>query len=117
MRWFGVTIALLVASALLVIGIYVRDRHISNWRPSQAALAHHDAAVVLSALEGYHCHRGCSFKVLGHSRGSDWLARIRVRSDSRCFDIDVRAFAFSAQQGLSGIEQISCSTAAGSPTT
>jgi hypothetical protein len=116
MRWFGVTVALLAASALLVAWIYLRDRHTSNWQPSQAALAHADAATVLAALQGYHCHRGCTFKLLGHSRGPHWLARINLRSDSRCFDIDVKAFAFSPQQGLSGIEQISCSTATGTAT-
>lgn len=115
MRWFVVTVALLAASALLVSWIYLRDRHTSNWRPSPAALAHADAATLLATQRAYHCHSGCTFKVLGHSRGPHWLARINIRSDARCFDIDVDSFAFSPQHGLSGMEEVSCSIAPAPP--
>lgn len=110
MKWLGVTIALLTASATLVIWIYVRDRHVSNWKPSNTAIAQQDAGTVLAALEGYHCHHGCSYEVLGRSVGSRWLARISLPWATRCFEIDIKAFTFSSEQGLSGTEQVRCPT-------
>lgn len=112
MRWLGVTVALLAASAFLAVGIYLRDRHFSDWRPSQSALAHADARTLLATLEGYHCHRHCNYQLISHVGGHHWLARINVRSRALCVNIDVAAFAFNPPDHLSGVEQIRCSTAA-----
>ncbi len=115
MKWLGVTVALLAASAFLVAWIYMRDRHVTNWLESDAARAHQDARTVLSALEGYHCHKGCDYRVVDHSSGSHWLARIDVPWSTRCFEIDVNTFAFSPEHGLSGIEQVKCPADARDP--
>jgi hypothetical protein len=108
MKWLGVTVALLAASAVLVTWIFLRDRHVPDWRPSQSAVAHEDARAVLASLEGYHCHSGCDYQLLSSS-GVRWLARVRVPWATRCFEIDVKTFEYSPTHGLSGIQRVRCS--------
>jgi hypothetical protein len=108
MKWLGATIALLTASVVLVGWIFLRDRHITNWRPSQSAVARADARAVLASLEGYDCRRGCSYRLLG-SAGSHRLVRVTVPWATRCFEIDTNTFEYTPKRGLSGIEPVRCS--------
>ena len=107
MRWLAATLALLVASAALVVGIYLRDRN-SSWQlpPRQAAQV--DAEKVLNFIAGPGCGSACSYRVVAHPRADHWLAVIVDRSRPHCVDINVQTFALSAERGMSGMERISC---------
>jgi hypothetical protein len=107
MKWLGVTVALLTTSLVLVIWIFLRDRHVPDWHPSPAAVAQEDARTVLAALKGYHCHGNCDYQLLG-SNGSRWLTRVTVPWGTRCFEIDIKTFEFSPKNGLSGLARVTC---------
>lgn len=108
MRWLAATLALLTASAALVVGIYLRDRS-TSWRlpPRQAAQV--DALKVLNFIAGPGCGRTCSSRVVAHPRPDHWWALIVDRSRPHCVDINVQTFSISPERGMSGMERISCS--------
>jgi hypothetical protein len=108
MRWLAVTAALLTASACLVAGIYFRDRDATDWRLPERTVAQTDADAVLTALVGGNCHASCGVELLGSPRPHHWVARIKARSETQCFEIDVETFGWARQRGLSGIEAVSC---------
>ncbi len=114
MRWLAATLALLTASAALVVGIYLRDRS-TAWRlpPRQAAQV--DALKVLNFIAGPGCGSACSYRVVAHPRPDHWLALIVDRSRPHCVDINVQTFAISAERGMSGMERISCDQVPGAP--
>jgi len=104
MRWFYVSVGLLATSFCLVTWIYLRDRN-TDWRPPEAQLARADAALMLNnVLRGTVCRYGCAAVVLGHNASHRWLVCITVRHRSRCLEINLDAFTFSQQHGLSGVQ-------------
>lgn len=109
MRWLAVTLALLSASAALVLGIYLRDRG-SAWRPPQRTAADFDARTVLNYVAGPTCGKRCSYELLAHPRTNHWLARVVDRSRAECVDIDLMKFATTATRGILGIEVIDCAS-------
>jgi hypothetical protein len=107
MRWLGVTLALLGVSAVLVAGIYLRDRD-TSWRPPQRAAADFDARMVLTYVAGPDCGKRCSYKLLANPRDNHWLARIVDRSRAQCVDIDVEKFGIDESHGIAGIATVNC---------
>jgi hypothetical protein len=91
MRWLYLTIALLASSACLVGWIYLRDRD-TNWQPSEAQLAHADAAKILSSLRDPDCHPRCAAKLLGSTQPHLWLLSVTMGGRTRCLQIDVATF-------------------------
>jgi hypothetical protein len=111
-RWLAVTLALLGASAVLVAGIYLRDRDPSNWLPAPRTAASSDAGAVMAGLGGPDCGRRCSFRLLGNPKPDHWLAQIVDRARTECVDINLRAFGASDTNGLSGVALIDCESLA-----
>lgn len=112
MRWLAATLALLTASAALVVGIYLRDRS-TSWRlpPRQAAQA--DAHMMLLNIAGPYCGARCSYRMIGHPQADHWVARIVDRSHPpRCVDINIQKFDVSSEHGVSGIKLVSCAATA-----
>jgi hypothetical protein len=107
MRWLAVTLALLSASAVLVGGIYLRDRD-TAWRLPPHRAADFDARMVLTYVAGPDCGRRCSYKLLANPGKNHWLARIVDRSRAECVDIDVDRFGISESHGIAGITMINC---------
>lgn len=95
MRWLAVTTALLSASACLVAGIYLRDRYATDWQPPERTIAHADADTLLTALAGGDCHASCAVELLGSPRPHHRVARIKTRSATQCFEIDVETFRWA----------------------
>jgi hypothetical protein len=112
MKWLGVTVGLLLASLLLVGGIYLRDRDSSPWMPPQRSLARSEAATVLASLSGPGCGERCAAELVTRPRPGHWVFRITVRQTTECVDIDVAAFSFSRGQDLSGVKAVACPAAA-----
>jgi hypothetical protein len=112
MKWLGVTAALLAASAALVVGIYLRDWS-SAWRLPPQKAAEVDARRVLTFMAGPQCGRRCSYRMLAHPRTNHWLAVIVDRArPPQCVDINVDRFEISAAHGVSGVQPVSCDSAA-----
>lgn len=109
MRWLAVTIALLAASAALVVGIYVRDRSPGTWRPPERVVVAHDARVLLEDLGGTGCRSACAIVRLIHIGPARWLARMYIARRVRCIEIDSNQFAATERHGLIGIVRVSCS--------
>ena len=114
MRWLAVTVALLVASAGLVLGIYVRDRD-TSWRPAPHAAADFDARMVMTYVAGPDCGKRCSYELLGNPQTNHWLARIVDRSRAQCVDIDLLSFATSEAHGVSGVTPVACGSVSAAP--
>jgi hypothetical protein len=107
MKWLGVTLALLGASAALVGVIYLRDRDPSDWLPPGPTVAHHDALAIAAAIGGT-CPRECIVQALGHPRTDHWTERIEIPSATECVDINVRTFATDDVHGVSGVTRVGC---------
>jgi hypothetical protein len=108
MRWLAVTLVLLVASAALVAGIYLRDRDTAtSWLPAQRPAARADALSVAANLGGT-CPQRCHVRILSHPRPYHWVAWIHIPRATECVDIDLLTFATVPQRGLSGIAAVSC---------
>jgi hypothetical protein len=103
----ALTIAMLAASAALVVGIYFRDRATPSWQPPQQPLARRDAQQVLTELAGSHCSRGCTIELVRHPGRNRWVARLHLRSLTECYEIDLRAFGWT-RSGLTGAQEITC---------
>jgi hypothetical protein len=126
MRWLAATSALLTASLCLLAWIYLRNRDTSDWRPPtrKGQLARTDAARALIALGGSDCSSsssssstssssrssssGCAAELLGRDGSDRWLVRLTVGGRSECLRIDLRTFAVSERQGLSGVQPSRC---------
>ena len=108
MRWLAATIGLISASAVLVGGIYLRDRDPGSWRPPESTRAQGAAQTVLAALSGYNCHQGCVVTSVTRRGQDQWLARLEIRSRARCFAIDLQRFSFTVQHGLVGVAAVKC---------
>jgi hypothetical protein len=109
MRWLAVTVALLTASAALVVGIFLRDRS-ASWRLPPRRAAAVDARMIMTYIAGPQCGKRCSYRVLAHPRSDHWLALIVDRSRPHCVDINVKSFDISALHGAAGVESVSCDT-------
>lgn len=105
MRWLGLTIVLLAASAVLVAGIYLRDRETSSWLPPQRTAANSDVRTMLLQMR---CGGQCTYKLVDNPRPDHWLARIDNGSKIECFDIDLLAFDTSQSHGVSGVAAVPC---------
>ena len=112
MRWLAATVVLLLASAALVAGIFLRDRD-TAWQPPPRAAANFDARWVMTYVAGPTCGARCSYEVLANPRGNHWLARIVDRSRATCVDIDVDRFDVSGARGIAGIRVVNCGKVAG----
>jgi hypothetical protein len=112
MKWFTATIVLLLASAALVLGVFLRDRD-TAWQPPARAAASFDARWVMTYVAGPTCGTRCSYEVLANPRANHWLARIVDRSRAECVDIDVDTFDVSGAHGISGIQVIDCGSVPG----
>ncbi len=108
MRWLGVTIGLLAASLSLAAWVYLRDRETSGWRPSERSIALADATTALAAFAGRDCHSHCGAELLERRQPGRWLARIGVRGQTQCLEIDLDTFAAGARYGLSGVHPSRC---------
>jgi hypothetical protein len=108
MRWLGVTIGLLAASFSLVAWVYLRDRDTSAWRPYQRPIARADARTALAAVDGSGCRSDCAAELLERRQSGRWLARITVRGETQCLEIDLDTFAVSSTRGLSGVQPRRC---------
>jgi hypothetical protein len=108
MRWLAATVGLLAASAVLVLGIYLRDRDPAGWLPAPRTAANSDAKAVMAGLGGPECGRRCSYRLLGNPKPDHWLAQIVDRSRAECVDINLRTFGASDAHGLSGVALIDC---------
>jgi hypothetical protein len=111
MRWLGVTIGLLAAGLSLVAWVYLRDRDTSGWRPPERPLARADATTVLAAIDGGDCHSDCAAELLGRRQSGRWLARITVRGQTQCLEINLDTFSFGSQHGLTGVQPSRCAPA------
>jgi hypothetical protein len=107
MRWLLVTLALLASSAGLLGWIYLRDRD-THWQPSEPQLAYAAAEGTLSELGGAGCNVGCSAEVLTNPAPHRWLARITVKGEARCVQIDLQTFTVDGPHGLGGVEPSRC---------
>ena len=108
MRWLGLTVALLAASASLLSWVYLRDRDAVGWRAPESQLAHADAVIV---LEGEDCHWRCAVAVQGRAgQPHRWLVRLTVRGRPQCLRIDVDTFTVTRQDGLTGVQPRRCTT-------
>lgn len=110
MRWLAVTLALLAASAAVVVGIYLRDRD-TSWLPPARTAADFDAQVVLTEVAGPGCGTRCSYQLLANPRPDHWLAQIVDRSRTSCVDIDLSTFRADDSNGLSGVKLVDCTAA------
>jgi hypothetical protein len=108
MRWLGVTIGLFAATLSLAAWVYLRDRDSSGSRPPERPLAHADAAAALAAVAGSGCHSGCAAELVERRQSGRWLARITVRGQTQCLEIDLDTFAVDSRHGLSGVEPSRC---------
>jgi len=110
MKWLAATIALLSASVLLVVGVYLRDRDPGAWRPPEATLAHSYATTLLALLGGADCTHGiCGVTSLSRTSPARWFTALEVHSQMRCFEIDLDRFAVTTQHGVEGIAAVTCS--------
>jgi hypothetical protein len=107
MRWLGLTVALLSASAALLAWVYLRDRDTADWRPPQRQLARADAQVAAAALTGASCHAGCVTELLARVSSDGWLVRLDSRGRPQCLRIDLGTFA-TGPRGFSGVRSIRC---------
>jgi hypothetical protein len=112
MRWLAVTMALLLLSVGLVVGIFVRDRD-TSWRPPVRQLARLDAADVLADIAGSACHPGCAADIRATQRSDLWVALIRIKSRTECFEIDLDRFAWTHAHGLAGVNAVGCGPGGG----
>jgi hypothetical protein len=110
MKWLAVTLACLAASAVLVGGIYLRDRDPSRWLPPGPTVARHDALAIAAAIGGT-CPRECRVKLLGHRGADHWTERIEIPRVVVCVDVNVRTFATDDSHGLSGVTKVRCEVA------
>lgn len=108
MRWLGVTIGLLAASLSLVAWVYLRDRDTSGWRPPERPIALADATAALAAFAGRGCHSNCAAELLERRQPGRWLARITVRGQTQCLEIELDTFAVASRHGLSGVQPSRC---------
>jgi hypothetical protein len=108
MRWLGITIGLLAVSLSLIAWVYLRDRGTSQWRPSERAIASADATAVLAAIDGPGCHPDCAAELLGRRQSGRWLARITVRGQTQCLEIELDAFALGPEHALAGVQPSQC---------
>ena len=113
MRSLALTAALLSASAVLVAGIYLRDRDPSDWLPPPRVAASLDAETILLAT---HCPADlCSYRLVRSPRPDYWVVRIQNGFRIQCYDIDLLAFDVAATRGFTGATPVGCRpTAAGS---
>ncbi len=107
MKWLILTVAMLTASALLVAGIYVRDRGTTGLRPPPQPLAQRDAQEMLSLLDGGRCADGCTVALVRHPRPSRWVARVQVAAVTKCFELDLLSFRWT-RSGLHGVSVVGC---------
>jgi hypothetical protein len=108
-RWLAATLALLVASAALVLGVYLRDRDPANWLPPQRVAAAQDAVTIMRVIA---CPSAiCSYRLVGNPRPNHWLARVSIGPMRVCFDIDLLAFDVTAAHGFTGARAVRCSIA------
>jgi hypothetical protein len=109
MIWRFATASLVAASVALVAWMYVRDR--AGYSPPQAerAQAGLDAERVLTALGPSRACRGhCSVDLVRRIAPGQWLVRFRAPTWQRCFVVNVHAFAYRPQSGLSGVRPSGC---------
>jgi hypothetical protein len=112
MRWLAATVALLAASAGLVIGLYLRDRD-PHWLPPQRKIAAYDAQTMLLQM---HCGQPrCSYTLVANPRPFHWVARIDDGAGIRCYDINVISFDTTTSHGVSGIATVRCGAAPETP--
>jgi hypothetical protein len=100
-------VALLAASAALVLAIYLRDRDPGGWLPPQREVAHSDAMAIAAEIGGM-CPRDCAVSLLGHPRTNHWTERIVIPTATRCVDINVLTFATYEERGIAGVTVVSC---------
>jgi hypothetical protein len=108
MRWLAVTIGLLAASLSLAAWVYLRDRDTSGWRGPERPIALADVTAALGAFGGRGCHSACAAKLLERRQSGRWLARITVRGQTQCLEIDLDTFASDSRHGLSGVQPSRC---------
>ena len=115
MRWLAATLALMAASAAIVVAIYFRDRDTSGFLPAPRTAANADARAVMYGLGGTNCGRRCSYRLLGPTKPDHWAAQIVDRARTECVEIDLKSFGTSIAHGLSGVSLIDCEAAASAP--
>jgi hypothetical protein len=109
MRWLGVTIGLLAASVSLVAWVYLRDRNTSQrGRGPERTVARADAAASLAVINGRGCRSDCAAELVERRQPGRWLARITVRGQTQCVEIDLDTFAIGSRHGLSGVQPSRC---------
>jgi hypothetical protein len=107
--WRCVTVALVAVSVALITWMYLRDR--ASYTPQQAERAHAelDAERVLRSLAlPSACDGHCSIDLMERVAPHRWRVRFRGPAWQRCFVLNVSAFAYRPQSGLSGLRLIGC---------
>jgi hypothetical protein len=107
MRWFVITLVLLVGSAGLLSWVYLRDRD-THWQPSEPQLAYAAAEGALGELGGAGCNAGCNAEVLTNPTPHHWLARITIKGKTRCVQIDLQTFTTNGPHNLTGVKPHRC---------
>jgi len=106
MRWLAATLALLGASAALVVAVYLRDRDPSDWLPPPRVAASQDAVTIMREIR---CPSAlCAYQVAAGARPDHWMTRISIGSAVKCFAINLLAFDVTATHGLTGTSPVPC---------
>ncbi len=105
MRWMGLTVALLAATAALLAWVYLRDRDLSGWQAQEAVLAKEDAAM---AVGGGACRGACRVRLLGQTGPHRWLISVAVARHRQCLQVDPNRFTVSSLEGDTGITPDRC---------
>lgn len=109
MIWRRLTLVLVAACLALPAWIYLRDR--AGYSPQQAERVHAelDAERVLGLLRPSRaCGGRCSLELLGRVAPQLWRVQFRAPAWQRCFLLNLEAFRYLPQSGLSGVRLSGC---------
>jgi hypothetical protein len=67
-----------------------------------------DAAKLLDVLGPQLCGSQCTARVLGKTGAESWIIRLSGPSWQRCFKLDLTAFGYREDRGLSGLSTADC---------
>jgi hypothetical protein len=108
MIWRGLTIGLLLGCAALTAIVYLGSGAIDH-HVAERSLAASDARQVLRMVaDPATCSGRCSAQVIDRSGAHRWRVRLVAPRWERCFEIEVTAFNYSPDRGLSGLRQEGC---------
>jgi hypothetical protein len=108
MKWLAATLALLASTSALVGWIYLRDRDPNAWHAARPQLAQGDAEAVLLGLQGWHCKSGCAVEQVRPGPDGLWFARLNIRWQPRCVEIDLGDFGIRQAGGFWGVRYVDC---------